>query len=87
MTVAVKDSTNLPVNLTTQQIANIFSCTAGDGVTIDGTTGKPVIEFNQDLYSQAAPGRSGHPRLLREGHRRHPEQHLHPRHRAELSRK
>ncbi|MCO4262622.1 hypothetical protein [Pseudarthrobacter raffinosi] len=43
MTVAVKDSTNTPVNLTTQQIANIFSCTAGDGVTIDGTTGKPVI--------------------------------------------
>ncbi|ALV42493.1 hypothetical protein AU252_16180 [Pseudarthrobacter sulfonivorans] len=43
MTVAVKDSTNTPLNLTTQQIANIFSCTAGDGVTIDGTTGKPVI--------------------------------------------
>ncbi|GAA4050761.1 substrate-binding domain-containing protein [Arthrobacter methylotrophus] len=43
VTVAVKDAANRPLSLTTQQVANIFSCTAGDGVTIDGATGKPVL--------------------------------------------
>lgn len=61
VTVAVKHSTNTPLILTTQQIANIFSCTAGDGVTIDGATGKPVIgtmKFTPKL-PQAASGTRG----------------------------
>lgn len=61
MTVAVKDSAEQPLSLTTQQIANIFSCTAGDGVTIDGTTGKPVLgtmTFTPKL-PQAASGTRG----------------------------
>lgn len=61
VTVAVKDSANQPVSLTTQQIANIFSCTAGDGVTIDRSTGKPVLggmTFTPKL-PQAASGTRG----------------------------
>ncbi|HEU4667515.1 MAG TPA: hypothetical protein VFS79_07620 [Arthrobacter sp.] len=61
VTVAVMDSTNTPLALTTQQIANIFSCTAGDGVTIDGTTGKPVfggITFTPKLPQAASGTRS-----------------------------
>ncbi len=61
VTVAVKDSANNPLSLTTQQIANIFSCTAGDGVTIDGGTGKPMLGgmvFTPKL-PQAASGTRG----------------------------
>ncbi|WP_255768149.1 hypothetical protein [Pseudarthrobacter sulfonivorans] len=61
VTVAVRDSANKPLSLTTQQIANIFSCTAGDGVTIDGATGKPVfggMAFTPKL-PQAASGTRG----------------------------
>ncbi|MCX6498977.1 MAG: hypothetical protein NTU93_09265 [Arthrobacter sp.] len=64
VTVAYKDaagSPGAPLNLSTQQIANIFSCTAGDGVTIDGATGKPVLgtmTFTPKL-PQAASGTRG----------------------------
>ncbi len=61
VTVAVKDSANRPLALTTQQITNIFTCTAGDGVTIDGATGKPVLGtmvFTPKL-PQAASGTRG----------------------------
>lgn len=43
VTVAYKDSgSTAGMNLTTQQITNIFTCTAGEGVTID-VNGKPVV--------------------------------------------
>ena len=41
VTVAYKDSTGKALALTTQQVANIFNCTEGEGVTIVG--GKPVF--------------------------------------------
>ncbi|MFP3461106.1 hypothetical protein R5O87_09675 [Arthrobacter globiformis] len=43
VSVAYKDSASTgPLDLTTEQIKNIFTCTAGAGVTIDAA-GKPVI--------------------------------------------
>lgn len=61
VSVAVRDSANKPLSLTTQQIANIFSCTAGDGVTIDGSTGKPMLNgmaFTPKLPQAASGTRS-----------------------------
>ncbi len=59
VTVAYKDSTGKSLNLSTQQIANIFNCTEGAGVTVVG--GKPVFEgitFTPKLPQAASGTRS-----------------------------